>query len=125
VVYGAPELGRPPTLEHGATPSGGWLREHRTKVAIWIAVAEGLLIVVGVIPRLPAIAIAILVVVGYFAFGRRLANHTARQVAWIAGASQAFVALIPALALVVGTLALIALALIAVIALVLIFGDRR
>ena len=125
MVYGAPELERPPALDHEASSSGGWLRENRVKVAIWIAVIEGILIVVGTVPRVPAIALALLIVVGYFAFGRRLANPTARQLAWIAGASQAFVALVPALALVVGTLALIAVAFIAVVALVLIFADRR
>jgi hypothetical protein len=49
----------------------------------------------------------------------------ARQASWIAAASQGLVALIPVLAVVVGTLALIGVAVIAVVALVLLFADRR
>ena len=124
MVYGAPELERGPVLEHRTTPLGRWLREYRTRIAIWIAVAEGLLIVVGAIPKYPAIFIALLIVIGYFAFGRRLTWYTGRQIAWIAGGSQAIVALVPVLAIVVGTLALVAVAVIAVVALVLIFSDR-
>jgi len=39
-----PELERRPVLEHGTSPTGRWLRVHRTRIAIWIAVVEGLLI---------------------------------------------------------------------------------
>jgi hypothetical protein len=122
---GAPELERGPVIEHGTTPSGRWLREHRTRIAIWIAVAEGLLVIVGAIPKYPAIFIALLIVAGYFAFARRLKWDTGRQLAWISGASQAIVALVPVLAIIVGTLALVAVGVIAVVALVLIFSDRR
>jgi hypothetical protein len=119
-----PELERGPVLEHGTSPSGRWLRVHRTRIAIWIAVVEGLLVLLGAIPKIPAIVIAVAVVAAYFWQGRNLKNDTARQVGWIAGASQALVALVPVLAIVVGTLALIAVAFIAVIALILLFTDR-
>lgn len=119
-----PELERGPVLEHGTSPSGRWLRVHRTRIAIWIAVVEGLLVLLGAIPKIPAIVIAVAVVAAYFWQGRNIKNDTPRQVAWIAGASQALVALVPVLAIVVGTLALIAVAFIAVIALILLFTDR-
>ncbi len=125
MVHGAPELERRPTLEHGTTRSSRWLRENRVKIALWIAVVEGILVLVGVVPRLAALAVALLVIAGYFALGRGLAMPAARQTAWIAAASQAFVALVPVLAIILGTLALIAVGLIAVVALVLLFGDRR
>jgi hypothetical protein len=125
VVFGAPELERGPVLEHGTTRAGRWLRENRVRIAIWLAVAEGLLVLVGAIPKFAAIVIALLVIVGYFTFARRLTWHTGRQVVWIAAASQAIVALVPVLAIIVGTLALVAVGVIAVVALVLLFGDRR
>jgi len=119
-----PELERGPVLEHGTSPTGRWLRVHRIRIAIWIAVVEGLLILLGPISKIPAIVIALAVVVVYFWLGRRIKSDTPRQVAWIAGTSQALVAVIPFLAIVVGTLALIAVAFIAVIALILLFTDR-
>ena len=125
MVFGTPELERGPFLDHGTTRAGRWLREYRLRIAIWVAVVEGVLVLVGAIPRLAAIALALIVLAGYFTFARRLSWDVGRQAGWIAAASQAFVALIPVLAIVVGTLALIALGLIAVAALVLLFGDRR
>jgi hypothetical protein len=125
VVFGAPELERGPLLEHGTTRAGRWLRENRIRIAIWIAVAEGLLVLVGAIPKFAAIVIALLAIVSYFSFARRLTWHTGRQVVWIAAASQAIVALVPVLAIIVGTLALVAVGVIAVVALVLLFSDRH
>jgi hypothetical protein len=125
VVFGAPELERGPVLEHGTTRAGRWLRENRIRIAIWIAVAEGLLVLVGAIPKVAAIVIALLVIVSYFSLARRVTWDTGRQVVWIAAASQAIVALVPVLAIIVGTLALVAVGVIAVVALVLLFSDRR
>ena len=125
MVFGAPELERGPLLEHGTTRAGRWLRENRIRIAIWIAVAEGLLVLVGAIPKFAAIVIALLAIVSYFSFARRLTWHTGRQVIWIAAASQAIVALVPVLAIIVGTLALVAVGVIAVVALVLLFSDRH
>ena len=125
MVFGTPELERGPVLEHGTTRAGRWLREYRLRIAIWIAVVEGILVLVGAVPRLGAIALALLVLAGYFPLARRLSWDVGRQAAWVAAVSQAFVALIPVLAIVVGTLALIALGLIAVAALVLLFRDRH
>jgi hypothetical protein len=124
VAYPTPELERGPVLDHGTTKSGRWLRANRVKLAIWIAVAEGLLIIVGALPRLPTIFFAIVVVGLYFWLGRRVTWDAGRQAFWVAAASQALVALIPILVIVVGTFALIAIGFIAVIALILLFTDR-
>lgn len=124
MVYPTPELERGPVLDHGTTRTGRWLRANRIKIAIWIAVAEGLLILLGPVPKLPAIFLAIVIVGIYFWVGRRITFDSGRQAAWIAAASQALVALVPILAIVVGTLALILVGFIAVIALILLFTDR-
>jgi hypothetical protein len=124
VAYRTPELERGPVIDHGTSPTGRWLRLHRIRIAIWIAVAEGILVLLGAIPKVPAIALAIIIVALYFWQGRHIRSDTPRQIAWVAAASQALVALVPVLAIVVGTLALIVVAFIAVIALILLFTDR-
>jgi len=93
-------------------------------IAVWIAVIEGLLLVVHAIPRLLTLAIAVLIVLVFFWLGHRLRPGALRDVAWIAAVSQAFVMLIPILAIVVGTLAFVAVGILAVLALVLLFTSR-
>jgi hypothetical protein len=111
-------------IEHRDTGPRRWLRERRLAVAFWIAVVEGVLFLVGAIPRLLTLAIAVLVVVGYFWIGHRLRPQPVREVAWIAAVSQALVMLVPILAFVVGTLALIAVGILAVLALALLLSRR-
>ncbi len=114
----------PGVIEHRQGRFGRWLRERRVAVAVWIAVIEGLLLIVHAIPKLPMLAIAVLVVVGFFWLGHRLRPGVFRDVAWIAAVSQAFVMLIPILVIVVGTLALVAVGILAAFALVLLFTSR-
>ncbi len=124
MVFGRPEI-EGPVLEHGTTRSGRWLRLNRTKIALGIAVVEALLLVLGAIPRPAALAVALLVIVGYFWLGRRLRSPLARDVAWIAAVSQAFVALVPVLLFVVTAVAVVAIAIVAIVALVLLFSRRH
>ena len=44
----------------------------RVAIAVWIAVVEGLLLIVHAIPRLLTLAIAVLIVVVFFWLGHRL-----------------------------------------------------
>ena len=125
MVADRPELGRESVLEHGTSPLGRWLRTNRLRLALAIAVSEGILVAFDVIDWLPAVLIALLLMLFYFVYGRRLRWDWARQASWIAAASQGLVALVPVLAVVVGTLALIGVAVIAVVALVLLFAYRR
>jgi hypothetical protein len=125
MVSGRPELGQQSVLEHGTSRSGRWLRDNRIRFALAIAVSEGVLVAFDVIDWLPALLVALLLVLFYFAYGRKLRWDWAREASWIAATSQAMVALIPVLAILVGTLALIGVAVIAVVALVLLFSDRR
>jgi hypothetical protein len=117
-------LGTGPVVEHRSTRAGRWLRARRVRVAFWIAAIEGLLVVVHAISWWVAVAIAALVIVGWFSFAHRLRSDAARQAWWIAAASQALVALVPILVIIVGTLALIVVGLLAVVALLLLFGSR-
>lgn len=112
-------------LEHGTTTTGRWLRARRLRIALWVAVAEGVLVVFDVIPGWTALLVGIAVIGLYVAVGRRLRSDSARQISWIAALSQGFVALVPLLLFFVGVLAVLALAILAVIALVALFADRR
>jgi hypothetical protein len=114
----------PGVIEHRQGRFGRWLRERRVAIAVWIAVIEGLLLIVHAIPRLLTLAIAVLVVVAFFWLGHRLRPGALKDIAWIAAVSQAFVMLIPILAIVVGTLAFVAVGILAVLALVLLFTSR-
>jgi hypothetical protein len=117
--------GTPEVLEHRTTRGGRWLRERRIRLALWIALIEGLLIVVDAIPWGLAIVVAAAIVIGYFAFRDRIMSDTGRQAFWIAAASQAVVVLVPVLLAVATVLAFVVLALIGIIALLVLLGDRR
>lgn len=117
-------LGSGPVIEHGTSRTGRWLRARRIRLALWIAVVEGLLVALHVISWWLAVAIAVAVVVGWFGFGHRLRSDTTRQALWIAAVSQSLVVLVPVLVAIVGTLALILVGLLAVVALILLFSSR-
>ena len=111
-------------IEHRQSRFGHWLRERRVAIAVWVAVIEGLLLLVHAIPRLLTLLIAVAVVVLFFWLGHRLRPGPIRDVAWIAAVSQAFVMLIPILVIVVGTLAFVAVGILAALALILLFTTR-
>ena len=113
-----------PVVAHGSTRAGRWLRERRLRLAVWIAVLEGLLVVVHVIPRWPALLIAGLIITAYLAWVRTSRSDATRQVGWILAGSQAMLALVPIVFIVVGTLALIVVGVLAVVALVVLFTER-
>jgi hypothetical protein len=116
---------RHPALEHGTSRTGRWLRARRVRVALWIAVIEGVLVLFDVIPEWAALVTGAAVIAFYLFIGRELPSDTGRQISWIAALSQVCVALVPVLVFFIGVLAVIALALLAVVALVALFADRR
>jgi hypothetical protein len=112
-------------IEHRSSRAGRWLRARRLRLALWIAVGEGLLVIFDVIPRWTALLVGALILAFYLFLGRRLRSDAGRQATWVAAASQVFVALVPVLLFFVGILAVIALAVLAAIALVALLADRR
>jgi hypothetical protein len=123
VEYGR-SLGTGPVIDHRSTRTGRWLRARRIKIAFWIAAVEGLLVVIHAISWWAAVAVAAIVVVCWFGFAHRIRSDTARQAGWIAAVSQSLVVLVPILVAIVGTLALILVGVLAVVALVLLFSSR-
>jgi hypothetical protein len=112
-------------VEHRSTPLSRWLRAKRLRIAAWIAVVEGLLVLIHAVPRIPSLILAAAIILFYFAFGRHVRVDALRQVSWIAAASQTLVILIPVLAVLIGGLAIIALVALALVALFLLLQDRH
>jgi hypothetical protein len=111
-------------VEHGSGRIARWLRARRLRIALWIAVTEAVLLLLGVISKPLALVVAVAVIALYFTAGRRLSLSSAKEAAWIAAVSQALVAMVPVLLILVTTLALIAVAVLGVVALILLFSDR-
>jgi hypothetical protein len=114
-----------PVLEHGSTRYGRWFRANRLKIALWVAFVEGLLVVFDVIDVVPALVVAGLVVIAYFWLSQRLRPGLARDALWTGAVSQALVAMVPVLVLVVGTLALIGVGILAAVVLIVLITGRR
>jgi len=116
----------PKMIEHGTTKSGRWLRARRTRLALWIAVAEGILVaVLHDVTRWTVIIVAVPLILLYAVWGRNAKSDTARQVTWIAGASQALAVLFVILAKFIGLAALAFVAVAAIVAIAFFFIDRR
>jgi uncharacterized membrane protein YbhN (UPF0104 family) len=104
---------------------GRWLAERRLKIALGIAVLEGILVAVEKdFSRWTVIIISAPIIAFYLTAGRSLDSDTGRQVSWIAAASQAFAVILCIVALVIGAFVLIIAGAFAVIALILILGER-
>jgi len=112
-------------VDHDSSRTGRWLRGRRLRAAVWIAVIEGVLVVVHVIPKWLAILVAVAILAWYFLSGRRSSGDSIRQFGWVAAASQAMILLIPVIAFFVTTLSLIVLGILAAVALVVLFTERH
>jgi hypothetical protein len=117
-------IGQGHVLEHRSTPGGRWLRARRLRIALGIALVEGLLVVLDVLDWWIAILISVAAIGFYLFVGRGLRSYTIRQASWIAAAAQALVVLVPVLVVVISWLAIVALVILAVVALILLLSDR-
>ena len=112
-------------IEHRSTRAGRWLRARRIRIALWIAVIEGIIVALAHdVSRWTVIAIAIPLLALYVVWGRNARSDTARQLAWIAGASQALAVVVVILAFIVSWLALLLAGVFAAVALLFLFSDR-
>ncbi len=105
--------------------TGRWLFARRLKIALGIAVLEGILVAVEKdFSRWTVIIISAPIIAFYLFAGRALESDTGRQLSWIAAASQAFAVILCVVALVIGAFVLIIAGVFAAIALILLFGER-
>ena len=114
----------PAVLEHRAARDGR-LRRNRLKIALAIAVVEGLLVVVGAFPWWGALVLATAALVVYLAAGRESRRGDVRDATWIGAVSQLAVVLVPVLAAVVTARAVAALVVLAAVALIVLLRERR
>lgn len=112
-------------VEHGSSRSGRWLRKNRTRLALWIAVIEAALVVLGVIPRWPAFVLALALLAFYFVVGRNLRSDTIRNASWVAAVSQLLIVALPAILALLTFAAVVLIAILAFLALAVLFLDRR
>jgi hypothetical protein len=105
--------------------SGRWLAQRRFPIAVGIAIAEGLLVLVSDDwSTWAAVIVAVPIILFYILAGRTIASDTGRQVAWIAGASQAMTIVLVVLWLVLEFLLIAALIALAALAFVFLYSDR-
>jgi hypothetical protein len=116
---------RPLTIEHGSSRLGRQLRDNRLKLALLVALVEGVLVVFDAISWWVVLPLAVGAVALYVARGRSARRSELREASWILAVSQVAVLLVPALVLVATALAIVALVVLAVVALVVLLRDRR
>jgi hypothetical protein len=115
-----------PMIEAGSSRVGRWLRERRLRLALWVAVVEGVIVAVTPdITKWTVLVMAIIVLAFYVLAGRSMGWDVGRQLSWIAAASQALAILVVILAFIVGLVAIVLVALFAVVALAYLFSDYR
>jgi hypothetical protein len=106
-------------------PPGGYLRTHRLRVSLWIAVVEGVLVVANVVPEWAVFVVAAAAVAYWATAGRNYKSGTVRQASWIFAASQVFVVLVPLLFIFFETVSYVVVAILAIAALFFLFSERE
>jgi len=101
------------------------LRQNRIKVALWIAVAEGLLTLIGVVPHWLVYVLAAVAIAFWAGAGRNYKSNLGRQLSWVFAASQAAAVLVPIVWILAKTAAIVAIAIIAAVALIYLFTERE
>jgi hypothetical protein len=96
------------------------------RLAIYVAVAEGLIVALeNDISKWTVMILAIAVLALYFVAGRDLKWDVGRQLAWIAAASQVLALLVALFAFILWGVALGVVVVLAILALVYLYSDLR
>lgn len=115
-----------PAIEAGSTRGGRWLRERRIRIALWVAVIEGLIAAFSHdIGRWTILVMAVIVLAFYIVAGRQLKWDVARELTWIAAASQVLAILVIIFAFVLKLIAIVIIVGFALVALVYLFTDHK
>jgi cytochrome b561 len=113
-------------VEHGSSRPGRWLRERRTRIVLWIAALEAIVVAVfHDVSRFTVIAIAAVAVIVYWYSGRKTRSDTYHQATWIFAVSQLLAVLAAILAFIVFWTAIVLVVIFALVALFFVFTDRR
>jgi hypothetical protein len=113
---------QPRTVEPGL---GGRLRFHRVRIAIWVAVAEGVIVVFSHdLTKWTVTALAVIAGLAYL-LGRNAKSNVVRQAVWIFAASQLIAFLLVTLGFMVKWALVVGVIAVAVVGLAYLFVDRR
>jgi heme A synthase len=112
-------------IDANSTRSGRWLRHNRYRLTLWLAAIEGLFYLVGLLHRWEAIGLAVLGLLLFFTVARSNRSDTIRQVIWVFAVAQLLVVLVPFLFAVFKAIAIAIVVLLAIVALIVLFTDRR
>jgi hypothetical protein len=105
--------------------NGRWLNARRLKIALGIAVLEGIFVAfANDFSQWTVIIISIPIIAFYLFAGRTLDSDTGRQLSWIAAASQTFTVILCVVAKLIGKTSLIVVGIFAVVAVILLFGEK-
>jgi hypothetical protein len=116
----------PPMIEAGTTRGGRWLRDRRVRIALWVAVIEGLVAALSQdIGRWTILVMAVIVLAFYVLVGRQLKWDVGRELSWIAAASQALAILVIIFAFVLKLVAIVIIVGFALVALAYLFSDHK
>lgn len=104
---------------------GRWFYPDRVKLALGIAVVEGIFVAVANdISQLTVFAISVPIILFYIFVGRNLDSEKGREIAWIVAASQVFAAVLCVVAWFIGPFTLILAGIFAIIALLLLASEK-
>ena len=112
-------------LEHRQSRPGRWLRSHRLRFTLTLALVEGVLVVFHVLSWWAVVLLAAVAVAAWWYTGRRSRSDVVREGTWIAAASQLLVTMVPVVLVVATTVAIAVVALLALGALIVLFAERR
>jgi hypothetical protein len=113
-------------IEAGSSRIGRWLRFRRIRITLWVAVIEGLIAAFSAdIGRWTILVMATIVLAFYVVVGRHLKWDVARELSWIAAASQVLAILVVIFAFVLKLVAIVVIVGFALVALFYLFSDHR
>ena len=113
-------------IEAGTTRGGRWLRERRIRITLWVAAIEGLIAAFSAdIGRWTILVLAVIVLAFYIVAGRHFKWDVARELTWIAAASQVLAILVVIFAFILKLVAIVIIVGFALVALVYLLTDHR
>jgi hypothetical protein len=102
---------------------GGWF-DKRTRIALWIAVAEGIIVLFSDLTKWTVLGLAVVAVIVWYAV-RDSTSPTLRRIAWIFAASQLFATIMVILAWFFTWAAILVVVVAAIVGLMILFRERR